>query len=154
MRHEAPGIVVMYLCGADHAINCGLLHGVSSTIPVVAVARFVHQLLLFREAALFGRSLYKRTPRRPGYTARIAKLPRTEAKCFYVEMEMEDLSSTAIRKRYNSVPLDPVASRHHALTFFPTHALRLAASESVEDLTGPAVSQYLFKNQLHKLFAK
>ncbi len=103
MRHEAPGIVVMYLCGADHAINCGLLHGISSTIPVVAVARFDHQLLLFRErvpSSVAHRC--NRTPRRPGYTARIAKLPRTEDKCYYVEMEMEDLSSTAIRKRYNS----------------------------------------------------
>jgi hypothetical protein len=47
-----------------------------------------------------------------------------------------------------------VASRIMRLPFLPTHALRLAASESVEDLTGPAVSQYLFTNQLHKLFAK
>jgi hypothetical protein len=68
-------------------------------------------------------------------------------------MEMEDLSSTAIRKRYIMILL---IMWHLVIMRLPLviSALRLAASESVEDLTGPAVSEYLFKNELHKLFAK
>lgn len=65
---------------------------------------------------------------------------------------MEDLSSTAIRKRCRIL----LIMWHLVIMRLPLviSALRLAASESVEDLTGPAVSEYLFKNELHKLFAK
>jgi len=97
---RARTVKVMYLCGADHARNCDLYHGLG-VVPVVAVAR-------------------------PGSSCKAGTDP---TKFILVETETEDVSSTQVRKC-------------------------LQKGEGIEELVGPAVAEYIFKNRIDALFKR
>ncbi|KAL6048338.1 Nicotinamide/nicotinic acid mononucleotide adenylyltransferase 2, variant 2 [Balamuthia mandrillaris] len=114
---------LFYLCGADHASNCFFfIKGGIPALPqigIVAVGRpgYTEQLKRFSQISA----------RREGGGG--GKGQEEETLHFIlVESEMQDTSSTLIRKR-------------------------LAAGQSIADLTGSAVADYIESNDLRKLFA-
>jgi len=97
-----PRLKIMYLCGADHAIKCYLTNGLYGKIGVVAVGR-------------------------PGFTRQLSRMQTKEGLFYFVTTEMEDVSSTLIRKR-------------------------LSEGRSVANLTGEDVAEYITQHGIDKLF--